>query len=413
MNKFINFKCNHCNHDLKPVNDFGKMPLANGFIFEKNFKDEYFFNLKTAFCENCKLFQLVDQPKPQLMFNSEYPFYSSLSEGMRRHFSSLFKTLKNNHLNNINNSFTIEIGCNDGIFLENFQKNNLRHLGIEPSKNVANLSKKKSINVLNNFFDIDLTNKIIKQYGKVHLVFAANVICHIKDINSLFECVEKLLDKKGLFVFEDPYLGDVIENNQFDQIYDEHVYLFSIMSIQNISKYYNLELINCEKLTTHGGSMRYTLAKKGEFEVKENVDNLLFKEKEIGLDKIEVFKKFDVNCNKFKQNFLNLLNDLKNKNKKIIGYAATSKSTTILNYCNINNELINSIVDSTVDKQSKFSPGAHIPIIPDTRFNSIESDYCVLFAYNHQKEILSKEKKYELNGSKWIQLFPQPKIVND
>ncbi len=413
MNSFLNYNCSCCNNNLVLINNFGKMPLANAFIDKKLFHKEHFFDLKTAFCEKCKLFQLVDQPKKELMFNDKYPFYSSLSEGMKLHFTNLYKNIFKNHLSQFDDPLSLEIGCNDGIFLENFKINNLRHIGIEPSSNVANIAKNKSINVLNKFFNNELTNYIIKNYGEAHLIYAANVICHIKDINSLFSSVEKLLHKKGKFIFEDPYLGDVIKNNQFDQIYDEHVYLFSIISIENICKRYNLEIVDCEKLLTHGGSMRYHIARTGEYLVNEKVSKIKDEEIQLGLDKKDIYLKFDENCKKFKNNFVNLLRDLSDKNQSVVGYAATSKSTTILNYCNISSEYLNCIFDSTEDKQDKFSPGMHIPIRSDADFTKIKSNYCILFAYNHKKEILEKEHKYSINGSKWIELFPLPKIIND
>ena len=196
--------------------------------------------------------------------------------------------------------------------------------------NVANIAKNKSINVLNKFFNNELTNYIIKNYGEAHLIYAANVICHIKDINSLFSSVEKLLHKKGKFIFEDPYLGDVIKNNQFDQIYDEHVYLFSIISIENICKRYNLEIVNCEKLLTHGGSMRYHIARTGEYLVSEKVSKIKDEEIQLGLDKKDIYLKFDENCKKFKNNFVNLLKYLSDKNQSV-----RLAVLTILNYCNI------------------------------------------------------------------------------
>ncbi len=411
MNKSKN-RCIACNCKTQQINDFGKMPLANGFIDRKNFKDEYFFNLKTSVCLECKLFQLNQQPEAKLMFNSTYPFYSSLSKNMKSHFSNFFQDIYKKHLINFPNSFSIEIGCNDGIFLENFTQNNLSHLGIEPSANVAEIAESKSINLTKKFIDKKLSNDIIQKYGQAHLIYAANVICHIQDINLLLSCINILLHDEGLFIFEDPYIGNVIKNNLFDQIYDEHVFLFSLISVKNILKNYNLEIIDCEETITHGGSMRYTIAKSGKYKVKNNVKNGILKENSLGLNNIETYLKFNENCKLFKKNFINLLENLK-KNKKItIGYAATSKSTTILNYCNIDQNLISYIVDSTIIKQGKYSPGMHIPIVSDKEFRKENSDYCVLFAYNHMNEILTKEKNNN-SKSKWINLFPQPMILND
>ena len=232
------------------------MPIANDF--SKKTKKRDYYDMQISFNEEDGIFQLVNAPKPKKLFNENYAFLSSTSKNMEKHFLKIGNEIKKKFKKK--NFKIMEIGCNDGIFLKNFK--NESHLGIEPSKNVCLISRSKKLNVLNSFFDTNLIkNKKLK--NNFDVIFAANVICHIPDIKSLFKNVEISLNNKGVFIFEEPYLGDVIEKTSYDQIYDEHYYLFSVNAIQSIIKDLNLEVFHAKRITTHGGSMRYYIQKKG------------------------------------------------------------------------------------------------------------------------------------------------------
>ena len=335
------------------------------------------------------------------MFHSNYPFFSSLSAKMKDHFSNHVNSLiSNGYIKK--DSFVIEIGCNDGVLLQNIANKNILHLGIEPSSNVAQIAKSKNINVLNDFFNLNSAKTIIDKYKKVNVALAANVICHIPDMHELIKSLDLILDDKGVFIFEEPYLGDMISKVSYDQIYDEHIYVFSLMAIQNLFKMYDFELFHAEHLTTHGGSMRYYISRKNKYPITKNLELLLENEYIAKLDKIETFRDFSINCEKSKENTLKMIDAILSENKKIVGYGATSKSTTVLNYCNINSEKISHIVDTTPIKQGKFSPGMHIPIIDYNNFNIDYPDYAFLFAWNHKNEIYAKEESFFNNGGKFI-----------
>ena len=379
---------------------FGKMPMANGFLDKKNFKDEFFYNLEVGFSQKNYLFQINDHPKSQKIFNNKYPFYTSKSKYMIKHFQKYFEWLKKNYLNS--DSKIIEIGSNDGTFLKNFKNINLDHCGFEPSKNVANFSKKKGVKVIADFFNYKNTNKLKKFKYNTDLICAANVISHIPNINDLIKGIDVLLSKKGVFVFEEPYLGSMLQKVSYDQIYDAHVFMFSLLSVKSIFKNFGFDLIDAIPQVTHGGSMRYVIAREKVRLIKPNVYKLINNEIAMGMNKIDRYLKFRKECEQSKNEFKKKIERLKNDGKKICGYAAAAKSTTVLNYCKIGKEHIDFIADSTNEKIGKFSPGMHIPIVPINHFHKNKTDIAVLFSWNHKQEILKKERSFSKKGGKWI-----------
>ena len=405
-------ECKICNNKLESLIDFGQMPIANGFLKNNQFDNEFFYKMEVGVCEKCFMFQLLNQPKKEQMFNENYAFYTHTSKNMMDHFSLFSKNVIENYLYDKKNPFVVEIGSNDGSTLLNFKKNNINHLGVEPSKNVAEYAQNQfKINTMNSFFDLQAAEQIISKYEKADLIFATNVFCHIPYIHSIISGVKKLLKKDGIFIFEDPYILDVMQKTSFDQIYDEHYFLFSIQSIKNLFQMHDMEIFKVEKQETHGGSMRYYLSKKKEKKIDPSVEKYYEIEMAYGITDISKYIKFKKNCEEFKHLFREFLYQIKNKNKKISGYAATSKSTTILNYCNIDNTFIDCIYDTTPIKIGKFSPGTHIPIFNHAELSNNYPDYLLLFAYNHAKEIFLKEDNFKKHDGKWITYVPEIKLV--
>ncbi len=302
---------------------FGKMPIANGFLSPEQFPGEYFFELQPAFCSKCTMFQLIEQPDPGKMFHENYAFFSSTSKKMAVHFREFAEHVKNDYLASPE-PFVIELGCNDGIMLQHFVNWKMRHLGIEPSLNVAKEANKKGVQTLCKFFNEGVAREILENYGQADAFLAANVMCHISDFNSVVSGIKTLVKPDGVVMFEDPYLGDVIEKTSYDQIYDEHVFLFSLSSIKYAFAQYDMDLVDIEPQNTHGGSMRYIISHKGARKVSENVYKQLEKEKAMGLNKPETYQVFRRNCEKSRDGLKHLLTDVKGRRKRVVGYAATS-----------------------------------------------------------------------------------------
>ncbi len=384
-------KCKITNKPIQPFMNFGKMPIANGFIEKENFQKEFFFNMEVGFNEDLSLFQLNDHPKPEKMFNKNYPFFTGSSEHMKAHFRKYADFVKQFIKTD---SKIIEIGSNDGTFLKNFNKQSHKILGFEPSKNVAEISKKNGIPTLNSFFNKDNVANLKEYLGQTDLICASNVICHVPDLNNLIEAIDLLLSSNGTFVFEEPYLGSMFKKVSYDQIYDEHIYMFSASSVSKIFKRFDFRLVDAIPQNTHGGSMRYIIKRKNN-NITENIKDIINFEEKKKINSIESCLKFKKDCELSKQKILNKIKTFKNSGKSICGYAATSKSTTILNYCNIDGKQIDFICDTTKEKIGKFSPGMHIPIKDMEYFHKNITDCIYLFAWNHKNEILNKEKEFK------------------
>lgn len=349
---------------MTKVVDFGRQPLGNGFLEPHQFSEEYFFPMEVGFSEESMMLQLIEQPDPEKMFHDHYAFYSSTSSYMARHFKEFAdQVLQSNYLVK-DDPFVVELGCNDGIMLKNFAAKNLRHLGIEPSLNVAREANKQGVRTCSEFFTEQLASSIVAEFGQADAFLAANVMCHIPDITGVVRGIKKLLKPTGVVMFEDPYLGDVVAKTSYDQIYDEHVFLFSALSIRYLFGVHDMELIDVQPQSTHGGSMRYVLAHRGAYPVSDSVVRLVSREHEQGLDRLATFERFRANVENSRAMLVSLLRDLKAQGKKVAGYGATSKSTTILNYCGIGPDLIAYISDTTPIKQGNTLPVCIFPWFP-------------------------------------------------
>ena len=402
--------CRVCNSVIKPFMTFGEMPIANGFLNENQIKTEYFYEMEVASCNNCGMFQLIDQPAAEKMFHENYAFFSSLSKHMQVHFKEFANLVIKRVFSGRTDPFVVELGSNDGIMLRHFKNAGFRHLGVEPSANVADIARSEGIETISEFFNLELAKKIVEKYGHADSVLSANVMCHIPDINSVAAGISYLLKPDGVLMFEDPYLGSMIEKTSYDQIYDEHVFIFSATSVAWAFGQHGLELIDVLPQVTHGGSMRYVLAPKGSHPISSNVEEIFAKEKEIGLDRPETYEKFKQNCETSKKDLMKLLEDLRKEGKRVVGYGATSKSTTVNNYCGIGPQHIEFVSDTTPIKQNKLTPGSHIPVKPYQDFENEYPDYALLYAWNHANEIFEKENNFRKAGGKWIYFVPKVEV---
>ncbi len=403
--------CRVCNSKLESFMSFGRMPIANGFLTSDQIKSEYFFELAPAFCGYCGMFQLIEQPAPEKMFHENYAFFSSTSRHMQTHFKEFAELVMSQVFPGRNDPFVVELGSNDGIMLRHFKDVGYRHLGIEPSENVADVARSQGIQTLSEFFNLELANRLVAEHGHADAVVSANVMCHIPDINAVAAGIAYLLKPDGVLMFEDPYLGDMIAKTAYDQIYDEHVFIFSATSVAWAFGQHGLELIDVMPQTTHGGSMRYVLAPKGSHPVSPNVASLLEKESAQGLHKAETYNQFRHNCEASRKALLDLLETLRRDGKRVVGYGATSKSTTVTNYCGIGPEHIEFVSDTTPIKQGKLTPGSHIPVKPYEAFVQNPPDYALLFAWNHAKEIFEKEQAFKAGGGEWITFVPMVGVI--
>jgi methylation protein EvaC len=389
---------------------FGRMPIANGFLSREEFEREIFYDLQIAFCPACTMVQLAELVEPCRLFHERYAFFSSTSVRMAKHFEEFARQVMAT-IEEGRDPFVVEIGSNDGIMLRHFAKAGVRHLGVEPSANVAQAARRQGVEMLCAFFDETLAERILRDHGQVDAFLGANVMCHIPDLNSVATGIARLLKPEGVLIFEDPYLGDILEKTAYDQIYDEHVFYFSLTSLRNLFVRHGLELVDVEPQPVHGGSMRYTFGHPGAHRISARVGEWLGREAALSLGQQETYERFRQNVERSRDELVWLLNEIRGQGKRVVGYAATSKSTTVINYCGITPELVEYISDTTPIKQGKFSPGAHIPIRPYEEFKARYPDYALLFGWNHAEEIMAKEQAFKAAGGRWIVYVPKVEVL--
>jgi len=278
---------------------------------------------------------------------------------------------------------------------------------VEPSVNVADVARSCGIRTISAFFNRKLADEIIAEHGRADVILAANVMCHIPDLPGVAAGARHLLKPDGVMIFEEPYLGDMIAKTSYDQIYDEHVYIFSATSIARAFAPHQLELVDVAPQITHGGSMRYTLAPKGSRPATVRVAEQFSRERVQGLDDAKTYLHFKQNCERSRAHLMQTLNELSEQGKRVVGYGATSKSTTVTNYCGITPQHVEFISDTTPIKQGKLSPGAHIPVRPYQEFTRAYPDYALLFAWNHEKE-----QAFVAFGGRWIVYVPDVEVIS-
>jgi len=385
--------------------DLGNQPLANNYL-SKFKKKQIKYKLKLFFNTKSKMVSISKRIPSEMMFTNNYPYRSSMSKTMQNSFYELSLEIKKK----FKPKKILEIGSNDGALIKNFNKSEA--IGIEPCRNLAQITKKMGYVTYNNYWSHELAKKIRLKNEKIDLIYSANTLTHISDLNEVFKSISYLLSSNGILIIEDPSLLECIKKNSYDQFYNEHIYLFSAISVNSLLKKFNLEIFNIKNLETHGGSLRYYIKRviNKKITISRNIKIQIKKEMIFGLHKFSTFKKFSQKVEKSKVKLLSILNSLKNKKKLVLGYGATAKAVTILNYCNINNDLICNFVDTTPEKINRYMPGKNIKILKYNPKILDKYHYVFLGAWNFKKEILNKEKRFLKNGGKFITHVPVPKI---
>ncbi|MFJ9775872.1 methyltransferase domain-containing protein [Kitasatospora sp. NPDC101157] len=402
--------CRICGGSLREFFDFGRQPVADAFVAPKDLSNEFFYRLAVAVCTACTMAQLVEGIPRERMFHVDYPYVASGSADMRRHFRNVAQSFLDNELKEPG-SFIVEFGSNDGIMLETVAAAGVRHLGVEPSKRVAEAAAAKGIRVRNAFFEESTAKEVFAAEGPAKVVYAANTFSHVDYVDSIFRGVDVLLAPDGIFVFEDPYLADIVERTSFDQIYDEHYYFFTVRSVQAMAAQYGFELVDVEHLPVHGGEIRYTVARPGARTPSPAVARYLDREKILGIAEQRTLDRFAANVQQLRESLRDVLVRCREQGRTVAGYGATAKSATLTNFCGIGPDLVSYICDNTPAKQGLLSPGSHIPVRSPEEFAASYPDYALLFAWNHAAEIMRKESGFQDRGGQWILYVPEVHLV--
>jgi SAM-dependent methyltransferase len=404
-----NFTCRSCSAETGSlILDLGIQPLANNLLLPEDLsKPEPKFPLRLAVCESCWLLQIVDLVPPVDLF-SEYLYFSSFSDLMLRHAKeAATRYIREFSLNE--NSLVVEVASNDGYFLKNFKEAGVPCLGIEPAKNIAKVAREKGIETLVEFFGNELATKLTSKGEEADLILGNNVFAHAPFPNDFVAGLGELLKPKGRIILEFPYAVDFIEHTEFDTIYHEHVFYFSLTALEPLFARHGLSVFHAERIPIHGGSLRLFACHEGAFLKQDSVSELLAAEREKGFTSAAYFKQFEQRVLDLRRSLLDLLKQLKGEGKSIAAYGASAKGSTLLNFYGIGKETLDFIADRSTYKQGRLTPGTHIPIVPPARLLEAQPDYTLLLTWNFADEILEQQKAYRQKGGKFV--IPIPKVT--
>lgn len=396
---------------LKKVITLSPTPPANAFLTKNALKKkESFFPLQVNFCLNCGQLQLTHVVSPELLFRN-YVYVSSTSPVFIAHFEEYAQDLiKKFKLSNM--SFVIDIGSNDGILLKPLKKEGIKVLGVDPATAIAKKATKEGIRTLPYFLNTKIAKRIVRKYGYADVVCANNAFAHIHNLDEIVESVKILIKDNGAFVIEFPYLIDFIKKNLFDTIYHEHLSYLSIRPLIALFKRFRMEIFDVKKVDSHGGSLRVYVKKSEEkYPVKKTVSEYVNNEKKLRLDKVNTYLKFGKKIKKNRQELINILKKLKNKNKSIVGYGAPAKGNTLLNYFKIGPQILDYIVDDSEYKQGLYTPGTHIPVVPFSKIVQTKPDFILILAWNFANPLMDKLADFKKNGGRFIIPVPQAAII--
>ncbi len=402
--------CRLCNgNKLEKILKLVPTPAGNNFLTKKEKLDpEPKFPLELYFCKDCSHIQLGELVDPYHLFKN-YHFVSGTSKVNIDHFEKYADEMISK-FNLKKNSFILDIGSNDGTCLKAFKSRGMRVLGVDPADNIAEVANDNGIETICDFFNKDLAKKIKKKYGIPNLITSHNVLAHVDDFSGVIQSVSNLMSKETIFVFEVGYFKEVFKNLWFDTIYHEHLDYHTVKPLKLFFEKLNMILFDVEVKDVQGGSIRnYVQLAESQYKIESSVDKLISQELLVGLHDTKKLKTFQSRIEKIKKELSETLLSLKKNKKSIVGYGAPTKSTTLLNFFEIDSNFIDYIVDDNPLKQEKFSPLLHIPIkSSESLFSNQHPDYIIILAWNFADSIIDKIRTMNFKG-KYI--IPLPKVT--
>ena len=401
-------RCRSCNHkEFLEFISLKRQPPANAFLKEEDFDKEISYPLDVTCCKNCLLVQLTEEsyiPRDKLFL--DYAYASSISGGLRNHFTELANQLKSE----FNPKIVVDIGSNDGVLLKPLLELGCEAIGVEPAANLAKQANVNGLTTLCSYFNKEIVDKIISDSGHADIVVASNVFAHLDEYHDIIENIKSLLSENGTYIVEVQYFADMIKDMTFDNIYHEHVLYYTVHSMINLFDKHNMNVYKVEKIPTHGGSIRGYISKTNNPR-HHSVDDLLKEEKQNGIDDLHTLEKFNDQLQNNINEIRELFNRLSNEKKRIFGYGAPAKSSTMINSIGLDNSNVELIIEDSPLKQGLFTPGSHIPITGPEILQDETPDYLMIFAWNYADEIIAKVEEKHPNLD-YIIPMPNLRVIN-
>jgi len=387
--------------------DLGTTPLADRLVEDRD-AEEPTFPLEVAFCTDCSLVQILETVPPSVLFQEDYPYYSSFSPALLRHTrENVAALITERRLGP--DSLVLEPASNDGYLLANYVEAGIPVLGIDPAEGPASEAQRKGVRTINTFLTRDLAQSLQDDGVSADVIHANNVLAHVADTNGFVAALEILLADDGIVVIEVPYVRELINNCEFDTIYHEHLCYFSVTSLSHLFERHGLRIRDLREVSIHGGSLRLFVGRGGL--QGDRVRSALQSEFNHGLQEFSFYRNFQEDVERLRDELVALLTSLKGAGHSIAAYGASAKGSTLLNYTGIGLDLLDFVVDRNTHKQGKFMPGQHIPIHGPEHVLSHRPDFLLLLAWNFAEEIMTQQAEYKELGGRFIVPVPSPAIV--
>ncbi|TMI62430.1 MAG: class I SAM-dependent methyltransferase [Bacteroidetes bacterium] len=406
--------CRFCKTELKNVFiDLVNSPASNSFLTPEQLNEpEMFFPLKVFTCHKCFLVQVDEYKKSDAIFDSNYVYFSSYSTSWLSH-AKRYTEMMISRFGYNKDSLVIEVASNDGYLLQYFKEQQVPVLGVEPTANTAAVAKEKGIESVIDFFGVKLAKQLTNEGRKADLLLGNNVLAHVPDIMDFVGGMKIILKEGGVITMEFPHLLQLVENNQFDTIYHEHFSYLSFYTVKQIFESQGLELFDVDEISTHGGSLRiYAKHKEDDSkQISPNVTALLKKEIDKGINSLSLYENFQQKAMKVKLGMLSFLIEQKKAGKKVAAYGAAAKGNTLLNFCGVRNDLVYYVVDANPNKQNKFLPASHIPVLNEEYLKKDKPDFVIILPWNLKDEIVTQLAYIKEWGGKFVIPVPALQIL--
>jgi SAM-dependent methyltransferase len=403
--------CRSCGQPgLSVVLSLGSTPLANALLDLDELDDpEERYPLTLALCGACSLVQLAEIVPPDILF-ADYPYLSSWSDTMLQHSERMAAELVRRRAL-APGSLVVEIGSNDGYLLQYFQRAGMNVLGIDPASAACAGASARGVPTRMAFFDSSVAENLAREGVRANLLVANNVMAHVPDLNDVVAGVRRLLAPSGAFVLETPYVHDLLDRVEFDTIYHEHVFYYSVTALDALMTRHDLSIIDVERVPVHGGSLRVTAAAPGSVPESRSVQALLEEEAAWGVRSRAPYERFAHRVEALVSQLREFLLARKKSGRRLAAYGAAAKSTTLLSTLGIGAEVLDFVVDRNPRKQGRYLPGTHLPIYSPDHLMSNMPDDLLLFTWNFADEIVRQQAEYRRRGGRFIVPIPELRVV--